>query len=144
MRDAPRHALGRRVLAARASHRENGRYAELDRLANGQVHHVGGDDRLHERDGPRAFPFDRIVASHAQDHVVAIDVRDRRRIFAAGAGEERHRFADTHPERLREVTRRRFRKRVIGAWNRRTFCTDKDTWRHHDRCYDSRMRPYSP
>ena len=90
---SPRSPAGK-PRAARRDHRLDRGRAELDRLAHDEIHRVVRGDALHQRDGQRRFALDRRERVEAHPRVALVGAHERRREFAAGAGEQRQRVAD--------------------------------------------------
>ena len=92
-----------RSLTTYGNDRNDCRDTQLDRFAYDEVHHVGGDDRLHERHRVRRFALDRVECADANRNVALVDPRDLGHEFSAVAREQCQRIAHTHPQRLRDV-----------------------------------------
>jgi hypothetical protein len=94
-----------RSLTALRHNRNDGRGAKFDCFSHDKIHHVGCDDRLHQRHRVRRFALDRVERADAHRDGALVDARNRCCKFSAAAGEERQRIADAHPQRLRDMPR---------------------------------------
>jgi hypothetical protein len=105
--------------------------AELDRLADGEVHALAGGHALDEDDAQRRLALDRAVAEHVDGYARALNRRDARGVLAAAAIEQNHFVAAAQAQHAHRVMRGFLGERAGRAFAQPAFDIEARCARRH-------------